>query len=555
MNYNRIKHQNLLTGNNIMNKLNDTSNAMHFAIKNIIRYGDTDIFPYPIERQIFKDKTNEIIELLVMMKSDFENFLNIMPISSEKLLTAVSYNGFRQGTQIDSIWNCYLLGMVLSIGNDIEKSRLDSNKNIVFSYRFKPNDEDYMIFDKNYGWLSFQKHSIELAKKYKFVLTCDISDFYPRIYHHRLENALKRATDNTSAIHDIKFILNRLSDGVSYGLPVGGPASRLLSELLLNRTDRLLMSNNIIFCRFVDDYHIFGNSKEEIFGNLIFLNEILLNNEGLSIQKNKTRILTSSEFLDTSTFSDINQNGEQEEQEKKEFLKIHIHYDPYSATAEEDYKELTEELGKFDVVGMLASEMQKTHIQEGLTKKLLKAIIHLNEKAKNIAVSSLLENFNVLYPVFPTVMLLLKNIVNNLNVELQKKVFNKIRDLINSESFICKVPINLAYAIRVLAKDNSEETENILNTIFSATDSLIIKRDIILIRAEQNADYWISDLLKKYITFSLWEKRSLLIASYILEDEGKEWRKRFKETLSPFDKIVLQWASEQKKNGVPLEVE
>ena len=47
--------------------------SMDFAVENIIRYGDTDIFPYPIERQIFRDKKEETTQLLIKMYEDFEN--------------------------------------------------------------------------------------------------------------------------------------------------------------------------------------------------------------------------------------------------------------------------------------------------------------------------------------------------------------------------------------------------------------------------------------------------------------------------------------------------
>lgn len=305
-------------------KLNDIKKCMLFALENVIRYGDTDIFPYPLERHIFKDKKEDTTNLLNEIYANFENFTTQMPAEHEKLLNAVGYTGFRQGTQIDPIWNVYLLGIVLSIGTDIEKARVAKTKDIIFSYRFSPDESDYAIFDRDYGWLSFQKKSVKLANKNKFVLTCDISDFYHRIYHHRLEVALKKATKKSNIIHQIKYILNGLSKGVSYGLPVGGPAARLLSELLLNRVDRLLLSKKIKFCRFVDDYHIFGDSKEEIYGNLVYISEALLNNEGLSLQKNKTRVLTSSEFLETSTFSEDNIPENREEREKRDFtLTLH----------------------------------------------------------------------------------------------------------------------------------------------------------------------------------------------------------------------------------------
>jgi hypothetical protein len=535
-------------------KLTDIKKCVAFAVENIIRYGDTDIFPYPIERQIFKDKKDDTIKLLENINRSFEELLGQMPLEHEKLLNTVGYTGFRQGTQIDPIWNAYLLGLVTFIGNDIEKVRIHIDSHNVFSYRFRPDENDYTIFDKDCGWIAFQKHSIQQANKFKFVLTCDISDFYPRVYHHRLENALKKATKKSEVIKQIKYLLNGLSGGVSYGLPVGGPAARLLSELLLNRTDRLLLSRGITFCRFVDDYHIFGNSKEEIYGSLVYLSEALLDNEGLTIQKNKTRILTASEFLETSIFSDINTPEDGEEKIKREFLKIHIHYDPYSDTAEEDYEALCAELGKFDIVGMLASEMQKSRIQDGLTRKLIKAIGHIDEYAKNPAVLSLLENLHILYPIFPTVMILLVSIIDALSDDTKEKVFSKLRELIETKSYICQVPVNLAFAMRVLSYDNSHETDTVLINLFSETTSMIIKRDIILILAKHNADYWISNQLKHFNTATPWEKRALLISSYILEDEGKEWRKRIKSALSPFDKLVLTWASEHKANGKELDI-
>lgn len=534
--------------------LTDLKNSISFALENIIKYGDTDIFPYPLERQIFRDKKDKIIDLLNEFKGNFDEIITQMPAEHEKLLNAVGYTGFRQGTQIDPIWNAYLLALVLSIGSDIEKTRISSEKEIIFSYRFKPDSTSYTIFDRDYGWLAFQKKSIEYAKKHKFVLVCDISDYYPRIYHHRLENSLKKATQKSDTIKQIKYLLNGLSKGASYGLPIGEPAARLLSELLLNRTDRLLLSKGITFCRFVDDYHVFGETKEEIYGNLVHLNETLLNNEGLSLQKTKTRILSSAEFLETSSFSDENIPDNQEEQEKRNFLKIHIHYDPYSDTAEEDYDSLCEELSKFDIVGMLASEMQKTRIAEGVTKKLIRAIAHIHESAKNPAVLSLLENLYVLYPIFPTVMLLLKSTINALQKETKEKIFLVLREIIKANSYLCKVPVNLAFIIRILAHDNSDETDAVLIKVFTETSSMLIKRDIILVLAQHNADYWVSEELKRYNVATPWEKRSLMVASYILEDEGREWRKRIKNGLSDFDIIVKEWASEQKSSGKRIEI-
>ena len=273
-----------------------------FAVDNIAKFGDTDVFPYPIENHIFFDKPNEVVEILDAIHKDFDSSLLTIPPVYSNSLSVVGYSGFRPATQIDPIWNAYLLALVLSIGNEIEIARVPTARNTVFSYRFKPDETNRSIFDPEIGWQAYQKTCVEHARKHAYVMACDISDFYPRIYHHRLENALKKASTNTECIRRIMELLKRISEGASYGLPVGGPAARLLSELLLNRIDRLLIAEGVTFCRFVDDFHLFAASREEAYGQLVSFSELLLANEGLSLQKAKTKIMSREEFLSTSFF-------------------------------------------------------------------------------------------------------------------------------------------------------------------------------------------------------------------------------------------------------------
>jgi hypothetical protein len=59
-----------------------------------------------------------------------------------------------------------------------------------------------------------------LAEEYTHVGVVDISDFYSRIYHHRLENVLKtvcKGDGNTVKVIDT--LLRKLNSGYSFGLP------------------------------------------------------------------------------------------------------------------------------------------------------------------------------------------------------------------------------------------------------------------------------------------------------------------------------------------------
>jgi hypothetical protein len=206
-----------------------SEDSIRLAVKNIANHGDTDIFPFPIENHLFHDKPDEVCQVLQDVDKDFASALTRIPVLTAKELVAVGYGGFRQGTQLDPLWNAFLLSLVVDIGADIEARRVPPST--VFSYRFKPDSTSGTLFDRDVGWPQFQETLRAEAKKYPFVLRCDISDFYPRIYHHRLENALSTATTKVEVVKRIMSLVQAVAAGPSYGLPVGGPAARLLSEL------------------------------------------------------------------------------------------------------------------------------------------------------------------------------------------------------------------------------------------------------------------------------------------------------------------------------------
>jgi hypothetical protein len=351
---------------------------VHFerAVSNIIKHGDTDIFPYPIENLIFYDKKADSIDLLLDIDKKFIENLTKFPPANHNALAPVSYTGFRWATQIDPLWNAYFLGLVISISEQIEKARLPKTDRSVFSYRIEWDESDASLFDKNYGWRTFMEHSLSLASESKFVVICDISEFYPRLNHHRLENALKQLNLKGDQPYKIMQFLSNFSDTYSFGIPIGGPASRILSELLLNQVDRLLKAEGIRFCRFADDYHLFAENYEGAFKDFLFLSEKLVNNQGLQIQKAKTRIMSGYEFVSTNPLAngpspvetlDSDQaevEADDKTLEKKiepqNLLSFSIRFDPYSPTAADDYELLKKEIQKYDIISLLKAELTKS---------------------------------------------------------------------------------------------------------------------------------------------------------------------------------------------------
>ena len=131
-------------------------------------------------------------------------------------------------------------------------------------------------YSQSLGWKDFHLRGLELAEQYSHVALVDLSDFYSRVYHHRLENAL--ASDcgcDGDVVTYIDGFLRKVNSGKSFGLPVGGPASRILAEALLNRVDHLLLTKRIECIRFVDDYIVFGQSEDKVRTAVLELSRLL----------------------------------------------------------------------------------------------------------------------------------------------------------------------------------------------------------------------------------------------------------------------------------------
>jgi hypothetical protein len=89
--------------------------------------------------------------------------------------------------------------------------------------------------------------------------------------------------------------------------------------------------NRVNYKRYVDDFIIFCNSREDAHKTLTLLSKKLMENEGLTLQKHKTNIVTKEEFLSV-TKAKLHGNDEDEESPMKaKFMSLPIRFDPYSA--------------------------------------------------------------------------------------------------------------------------------------------------------------------------------------------------------------------------------
>ena len=201
---------------------------------------------------------------------------------------------FRRACQMEPLDSVLFGALVYEIGNAIEARRRPPTEQSVFSYRFSP-QADGSMYGKGNPWKDFWSTSVARAGEGKFVATY-ISDFYNQIYHHTLENQLDSSGVNADFKRALLNIFKLASANVSRGIPVGPHASHLLAEMSLIPLDDYLHLKGFTYSRFVDDIHIFCNSYESAQAAVYEVADFLDKSQKLSLNKQKTEVLTSEQF-------------------------------------------------------------------------------------------------------------------------------------------------------------------------------------------------------------------------------------------------------------------
>lgn len=504
------------------------------AVKNVVSYGDTDILPYSFENVLIRKNEENFISLVENMSSDFKNQIEQLSPQFESTLIPTGYNGYRWVTQIDPFWNAYLLSAIIRHGEDIELARLPIENNQIHSYRYDSDEEKDSLFLDNYNWRSFMMKSYTEAQTSQYVIITDISEFYRRIYHHRLENALNRSISGNIP-KNIISLLTKFSNGTSYGLPVGGPAARIMAELVLNQIDRLLLARGISFCRFVDDIHLFAQTEQDSYRAIQILSELLITNQGLSLQKSKTRIIKSSEFI--NTFPEHLKAEIAPSTDRERLLSLSLNFDPYSSTGEEDYETLKESLGKIDFLALLNEELSKSQVHAPTISKLIQSLKICTGKVQSDAIKTLMSNLDILYPVFSKLLIVLSSISDQLDESIRKIVAEKIIQLINDGSYLIELDAHKCYAVRLLKKYNDYRVDAIF-TKWLNNGSPMLKRDVIIGFMARNGWDHLSDFKNRVSGETPWVRRAMISASYGLGDEGRHWRQA--QNFNAFEKFTQQ---------------
>ena len=432
------------------------ADAIAAAIGNIQANSDTDIFPPPGDADFLLGDREKAVRRVTAIHQDFEHYSAHTPPNVIRCLVPAGYLGLRLASQIPPLWNAYYLALVIACGPAIERARSASNQ--VFSYRFiAPEEGGGRIFDGTVGWASFLDATRQNTANYTHCVVTDISDFYHRIHVLTVSKALKQAGVENSLRERLVEVL-QLLEVDRFGLPVGGPASRLLAELTLIRTDRQLQGLDIPFIRFVDDIRLFAASEQDAHRQLVTLAEIL-SEDGFFLQKTKTRVYRSRDLIEEMDLARATAFATADGNTTTADVTSLLPHDPYSELRAQMDSHLLQFASRRDAASTIIFEFSKSRLHLSLAKNLLGALHHLPDEQFNEVLPALLKLAEkpALTPIFARLMEVTESNLAKLSASARLEVCTRLMSIAFGNEAVAVFDFHRALCIRLLAKMPGEK--------------------------------------------------------------------------------------------------
>ncbi len=439
-----------------------SSSSLDNAAAAVHSHGYGDFFPEPPELEFVENDWDGVRQFLESQDLDTYAGYDVMSAFAPK-----SRLNVRRVALLHPYDLLLYTALILDLRDGISSARLSPGENRVFSYR-ADSAGDGELYLLRPGYSDFKKEIQARVASHPgcYVGATDIGDFYPRIYQHRLINALQAACGAAKydQIRVLEKILFRFAAGASYGIPIGPAASRVLGEAVLIDVDSTLLSNQIDFIRFTDDYVIFSPTPEGAEYGIRVLGETLFMNHGLTLQTAKTRVLAGSDF--TAKYLEAH---DEKEAQRRALVDIVGMYDEQLS-----YQDLPENK-KLEIDAMNLSEMLTDALAEGANvdfREVSFILGRLSALQKPELIPIVLQNLERLSPVAHSVAAFFKGF-RRLDAAMRKTVADALLAAIADRRF------SEYYAIWVLHLFSNSPDWNhaeALLKIFRESNSDVIRR-------------------------------------------------------------------------------
>ncbi len=174
---------------------------------------------------------------------------------------------------------------------------------IADTYASIPDRGMHKALDRAQGW----------ARRYKWVLHCDIKKFFDSISHRRLKAILQKFNFDKRLFWLIHEIINSYwktqSRGDKRGLALGNMSSQIFANLYLGELDKFVIKTLKIpgYVRYMDDFLIFGQERDQMYKIRSKIKDFLFKELSLDLHMGKSQawqVERGFKFLGVRIFPD-----------------------------------------------------------------------------------------------------------------------------------------------------------------------------------------------------------------------------------------------------------
>lgn len=509
------------------------SESIEWAFNHINKFGDTDIFPIPFEYELISynwTKVKDSIEKIDLCDYATRSF--------QFFLVLKQYGGYRPAIQLDPIDTIIYTALAYEVAPILEKKRVPKKKKIACSYRIDIKKEG-ALFQKNNGWDDFHDHSRTLAqsKKYQYIVTADIADFYNHISHHRVRNALEDAGISELRARNIENFFLNLTKSQSRGIPIGPIGSVIFSEACLNDVDHFLFRKKYVHTRYVDDFRIFCKNEIEAQKAIHDLSEYLYTTHRLSLQLNKTKILKKEDFLT----KDLIDPKELEASSIDEKIEALINSRPdYPDEFDIDSIDFDSIIRK-NLIELFLACLNRNQIHFGTAKYLLRRATRLKT---SVLQSTVLEHIDKLLPIIREVTIYLKATTKRNDIAIGELF---LRGCQKSDFFF--LPTVRMWVLDFLIEMMADVMEKDITKLCNQSENDLGLRPYALFITKKGYVDWVRQYKETLQNKPDWDRRAIIWASQTLSpDEMRAWLSRAKNKNDILEEIVATGTRHKKNN-------
>lgn len=325
----------------------------------ILHHGYGDFFPDPPEWTVVEKNWPEL--RTVLTKIDLYSYQPFRPTRAFAPKSKIFLRPVSLLHPVDLILYTSLAAKLVSV---IDDYRVSESQGRVFSFRYSGEDDELYGDEPSHSEFAEAKKTRARSYTTGYMGSVDIADFYSQLRHRPIREALDFCTAGSDELSRFplvveRFLQNLTLDAETYGIPIGPAASRPLAEAALIQIDDALLGSGIDFIRYIDDFVIFGTTRETVEWGIRKLGELLATQLGLSLHASKTKLQRCSEFV--AEAPEIGSHEDTVEQRFAKLIEEHF-YDESGRLLEELTEEEREALDSVDLEKVLTEALGEDEI-------------------------------------------------------------------------------------------------------------------------------------------------------------------------------------------------